>query len=58
MEKEKLVQLPTQDQRSIKMELTLSLLVEKLIVELKKIKQANPSLNFELEDDIKLIFFS
>jgi hypothetical protein len=40
------------------MELTLSLLVEKLILELKKIKQTNPSLNFELEDDIKLIFFS
>jgi hypothetical protein len=32
-------------------------LVEKLILELKKIKRANPSMNFELEDDIKLIFF-
>ncbi len=39
------------------MELTLSLLVEKLILELKKIKKTNPSLNFDLEDDIKLIFF-
>lgn len=58
VEKDRIVQLPTQDQRSIKMELTLSLLVEKLILELKKIKQTNPSLNLELEDDIKLIFFS
>lgn len=33
------------------------MLVEKLILELKKIKRANPSMNFELEDDIKLIFF-
>lgn len=33
-------------------------MVEKLILELKKIKQTNPSLNLELEDDIKLIFFS
>jgi hypothetical protein len=39
------------------MELTLSLLVEKLILELKNIKKSNPSLRFELEDDIKLIFF-
>lgn len=38
VEKDRIVQLPTQDQRSIKMELTLSLLVEKLILELKKIK--------------------
>lgn len=34
------------------------MLVEKLILELKKIKKTNPSLNFDLEDDIKLIFFS
>jgi len=34
------------------------MLVEKLILELKKIKKANPSLNLDLEDDIKLIFFS
>ena len=34
------------------------MLVEKLILELKKIKKANPSLNIDLEDDIKMIFFS
>ena len=33
-------------------------MVEKLILELKKIKKANPSLNLDLEDDIKMIFFS
>jgi hypothetical protein len=32
IEREKIVRVPTQDQRSIKMELTLSLLVEKLIL--------------------------
>jgi hypothetical protein len=58
VEKDRIVQLPTQDERSIKMELTLSLLVEKLILELKKIKKTNPSLNLDLEDDIKMIFFS
>jgi hypothetical protein len=58
VEKDRIVQLPTQDERSIKMELTLSMLVEKLILELKKIKKANPSLNLDLEDDIKMIFFS
>jgi hypothetical protein len=58
VERERIVQLPTQDERSIKMELTLSMLVEKLILELKKIKKTNPSLNLDLEDDIKMIFFS
>lgn len=32
VEKDRVVTLPTQDERSIKMELTLSLLVEKLII--------------------------
>ena len=50
--------MPTQDERSIKMELTLSLLVEKLIVELKRLRAANPNLNLQLEDDVKLIFFT
>ena len=39
------------------MELTLSLLVEKLILELKRVKKDNPSVNIQLEDDVKLIFF-
>lgn len=57
VEKDRLVQLPTQDERSMKMELTLSLLVEKLILELKRVKKDNPNVNLQLEDDVKLIFF-
>jgi hypothetical protein len=40
------------------MELTLSLLVEKLILELKRLKKDNPNINFNLEEDVKLIFFA
>jgi len=40
------------------MELTLSLLVEKLIIEMKRLKKENPNLNLQLEDDVKLIFFT
>ena len=58
VEKDKVVTLPTQDERSIKMELTLSLLVEKLILELKRVQHENPSVRLQLEDDINLIFFS
>ena len=50
--------VPTQDERSLKMELTLSLLVEQLIVELKRVKKDNPNVNLNLEDDVKLIFFT
>ena len=39
------------------MELTLSLLVEKLLLELKRVKERTGA-NLELDDDIKLIFFS
>ncbi len=58
VEKDRIVHLPKQDERSLKMELSLSLLVEKLILELKRIKQDNPQINFNLEDDVRLIFFS
>lgn len=58
VEKDKIVSVPTQDERSIKMELTLSLLVEKLIVEMKRLKKDNPNLRLNLEDDVNLIFFS
>jgi hypothetical protein len=40
------------------MELSLSLLVEKLITELKRIKTDNPNLILKLEDDVRLIFFT
>lgn len=40
------------------MELSLSLLVEKLILELKRVKRENPQIALDLEDDVRLIFFS
>jgi hypothetical protein len=40
------------------MELSLSLLVEKLILELKRVKKENPQVNLDLEDDVRLIFFA
>ncbi len=40
------------------MELSLSLLVEKLILELKRIKRENPNVNLDLEDDVRLLFFT
>lgn len=40
------------------MQLSLTLLVEKLIIELKRVKKENPNINLQLEDDIKLIFFT
>ena len=57
VEKDRIVALP-KDDRSVKMELSLSLLVEKLIIELKRIKKQNPNLNLELEEDVRLLFFS
>lgn len=40
--------LPKQDERSLKMELSLSLLVEKLILELKRVKKENPQVTLDL----------
>ena len=57
VEKDKIVSLP-KDDRSAKMELSLSLLVEKLILELKRIKKQNPNLSLELEEDVRLLFFT
>lgn len=57
VEKDRIVTLP-KDDRSLKMELSLSLLVEKLILELKRIKTENPNLKLQLEEDVSLIFFN
>lgn len=57
VEKDRIVSLP-KDDRSLKMELSLSLLVEKLILELKRIKKDNPKINLQLEEDVRLLFFS
>ena len=66
IEKEKIVEkevnkpvlVPTKDSASIRSELALSLLVEKLIGEIRTIKQNNPSINLQLDEDLQLIFFS
>lgn len=50
------MKIPTQDEKSLRMELTLSLLVEKLIMELKRIKETT-RIDLQLDEDIKLIFF-
>ena len=57
VEKNKIIALP-KDDRSLKMELSLSLLVEKLIMEIKRLKRDYPNINLNLEDDVNLIFFS
>lgn len=51
------VLVPTQDSNSLRNELALSLLVEKLILELKRIKKEQPGLKFSLDEDILLMFF-
>lgn len=66
IEKEKIVEkdrnipilVPTKDSVSIRNELSLSILVEKLVAELKRIKKNNSSVRIELDEDVQLIFFS
>lgn len=66
VEKEKIVEkevnrsilVPTKDSASIRNELALSLLVEKLIGEIRTIKTSNPTLKLNLDEDLQLIFFS
>jgi len=52
------VLVPTKDTSSIRSELALSILVEKLISEIKSIKRDNPSVKLNLDEDLHLIFFS
>lgn len=49
------VLVPSHDIRG---ELAMSLLVEKLVNEIKSIKKTNPNIKLSLEDDIGFIFFS
>ena len=66
IEKEKIVEkdrnvavlVPTKDSISIRNELSMSLLVEKRVGELKRIKKTNSNLKIELDEDVQLIFFS
>lgn len=43
---------------NIRNELAMSLLVEKLILELKRVKKENPNIRLSLDDEIALIFFA
>lgn len=54
-EVEKGVLVPVHD---IKGELAMSLLVEKLIIELKRIKKENPNIKFAFDDEVSSIFFA
>ena len=66
VEKEKIVEkevnkpvlVPTKDSESIRNEIALSLLVEKLVGEIRRIKETNSSINLSLDEDLQLIFFS
>lgn len=66
VEKEKIVEkeinipvlVPTKDSISIRNELSLSLLVEKLITEIKRIKKSNNGVQLALDEDVQLIFFN
>lgn len=52
------VLVPTRDASSIRSELSLSILVEKLITEIKRIQAQNKGMKLNLDEDIQLIFFS
>jgi hypothetical protein len=66
VEKEKIVEkevnkavlVPTKDSSSIRSEIALSLLVEKLVGEIRTIKETNPGVKLSLDEDLQLIFFS
>jgi len=52
------VLVPTKDSWTIRNELAMSLLVEKLVLEIKRIRKDNPNVNLKLDDDVLLVFFS
>lgn len=66
VDKEKIVEkevnvpilVPTRDSVSIRSEVALSLLVDKLIGEIRTIKSSNPNIKLSLDEDLQLIFFS
>lgn len=57
-EVDRAVLVPTQDGYSLRNELAMSLLIEKLILEIKRIQKENPSVRLGLDDDVALIFFA
>ena len=52
------VLVATQSNYNVRNELALSLLVEKLVLELKRIKKENANVKLQLEEDVTLLFFS
>jgi hypothetical protein len=44
------VLVPTKDSETLRNELALSLLVEKLVIELKRVKKDNPNVNLNLDE--------
>jgi hypothetical protein len=52
------VLIPTRDALSIRSHLSNSLLIEKLVLELRCVRKENPNLRFNLDEDAQLIFFS
>ena len=65
VEKEKIVEkevnkavlVPTKDSTTVRNELALTLLVEKLVGEITRIKKTNPNVALSFDDDFGLIFF-
>lgn len=52
------VLVPTKDSLAVRSEIALSLLVEKLVGEIRRIKESNSNINLQLDEDLQLIFFS
>jgi hypothetical protein len=50
--------VPTKDENSLRNEVALSLLVDKLITEIRCIRESNPGVKLNLDEDLQLIFFS
>lgn len=57
-EVDRAVLVPTKDSEIIKNELAMSILIEKLILQIKEIKKSNPQVKLNLDDDVLLVFFT
>lgn len=57
MEVDKIVRMPFDDEKTLRMELSLGILVEKLVAEIRRLKQKTGA-QLELDEDINLIFLS
>lgn len=59
VETKRIVPVPVgSGEHDLRMELSKAILIEKLILELKRLKEENPQIKFQLDEDIKLIFGS